>query len=135
MTKLPDHPDWAALGEAMPEYGKHLPWGPFYGVWVKKGMPADVVAKLKDSFSKAADDPKFKEFVVKNELLPMNLTGADALKFANDFIPRRPGCCSMAFRSRPAGVRNPTAVGVAGPGGHESRTIFVNRITTARICQ
>ncbi len=86
--KLPNHPDWAALGEAMPEYNKHLPWGPFYGVWVKKGMPADVVAKLKDSFSKAADDPKFKEFVVKNELLSMNVMGADALKFANDFTSR-----------------------------------------------
>lgn len=86
--KLPNHPEWAALGEAMPEYNKHLPWGPFYGVWVKKGMPADVVAKLKDSFSKAAADAKFSEFVAKNELLPMALVGAEALKFANDFTSR-----------------------------------------------
>ncbi len=86
--KLPNHPDWAALGEAMPEYNKHLPWGPFYGVWVKKGMSAEVVAKLKDSFAKAAEDPKFKEFVAKNEMLPMNLMGAEALKFANDFTSK-----------------------------------------------
>ncbi len=83
--KLPGHPEWPALGEAMPEYNKSLPWGPFYGVWVKKGTPEAVVSKLKDSYSKAAADPKFKDFLARNEMLPMSLVGPDAMKFANEF--------------------------------------------------
>ena len=86
--KLSGHPEWAALGEAMPEYAKHLPWGPFYGVWVRKGVSAEVQAKLKDAFTKAANDPKFQEFVAKNEMLPMNLVDAEALKFASEFTSR-----------------------------------------------
>jgi len=83
--KLAAHADWPALGEAMPEYNSQLPWGPFYGVWVKKGMPAPIVAKLKEAFSKAAVDPKFAGFVAKNEMLTMNLMDKDALDFVDAF--------------------------------------------------
>lgn len=86
--KLTSYPNWPALGEAMPQYKKNLPWGPFYGVWVKKGTPETVLVKLKDAFAKAAQNPKFKEFLAKNEMLPLSLTGADAIKYANDFTSK-----------------------------------------------
>jgi tripartite-type tricarboxylate transporter receptor subunit TctC len=82
---LAAHADWPALGQEMPEYNKQLPWGPFYGVWVKKGTPEPVIAKLKDAFSKAAADPKFVESVANKEMLPLNLMGKAAVDYAAAF--------------------------------------------------
>lgn len=82
VEQLPDVP---AITEIFPEYEKFLPWGPFYGVFVKKGTPADVVAKLTDSFSKAAVDSRFKEFAKNSGGMLINLTGDDAKEYLKKF--------------------------------------------------
>lgn len=44
--RVPQLPDVPAITEMYPDYAKFFSWGPFYGVFVKKGTPADVVQKL-----------------------------------------------------------------------------------------
>ncbi|MFS0574085.1 tripartite tricarboxylate transporter substrate binding protein [Sporosarcina sp. 179-K 3D1 HS] len=80
-TKLDDFPDWPALGEERPEYNKHLPWGPYYGVYVKKDTPQPIVDKLVDSFTKGYKEEEFQEFLKKNATVPMGYTGSEALDF------------------------------------------------------
>lgn len=83
--RVPQLPDVPAITEIYPEYDKYLPWGPFYGVFVKKGTPADVIEKLVDSFSKAASEERFKEFADNSGGRLINLTGDAAREYLDKF--------------------------------------------------
>jgi tripartite-type tricarboxylate transporter receptor subunit TctC len=80
-TKLEDYPDWPALGEEMPEYNKYLPWGPYYGVYVKEGTPEEIVNKLTAAFKTAWESEEFQEFMKQNSLVPLGLSGEEAKEF------------------------------------------------------
>ena len=77
--RLDSLPDWPALGEERPEFKKFLPWGPYYGVYVKKGAPQPVVEKLRGAFQKAWNSDEYKEFLVKRSIFPLGLTGEAAV--------------------------------------------------------
>ena len=83
--RVPQLPDLPCITEVYPEYAQYLPWGPFYGVFVKKGTPADVVAKLSDAFTKAMAEPRFEEYVRNSGGFKNGSTGAEAVKFLEKF--------------------------------------------------
>ncbi len=83
--RVPQLPDVPAITEIDPEYAQFLPWGPFYGVFVKKGTPDDVVATLSSAFSKAMDDPRFEEYVKNSGGFKNGATGAEAVQFLEKF--------------------------------------------------
>jgi len=64
-----------------PAFGKFLPWGPFYGVFVNKDTPETVKQRLTDAFYTGASDPKFQKFVDDFGAIPMNVSGEEADKF------------------------------------------------------
>lgn len=82
VEQLPDIP---AITEIYPEYEKYLPWGPFYGIFVKKDTPTDIIKKLTDAFSKAANDDRFKEFAKNSGGILINLTGDEAKAYLKKF--------------------------------------------------
>lgn len=84
-SRVPQLPDVPAITEIYPEYKQYLPWGPFYGVFVKKGTPADVVAKLTDSFVKASKEARFKTFVSNSGGFELGLTGNAAKQYLTKF--------------------------------------------------
>ncbi len=57
--RVPQLPEVPAITEIYPEYAQYLPWGPFYGVFVKKGTPDDIVKKLSDAFTQAMAEARF----------------------------------------------------------------------------
>ncbi|GHS95472.1 hypothetical protein AGMMS50276_11220 [Synergistales bacterium] len=68
--------------EAFPgEYDSYLPWGAFFGVFVKKGTPSEAQNKLKEAFLKSYNDPRFAEFADKMGGVKLGLTGDDARKY------------------------------------------------------
>ncbi len=82
----PAVPEAKPITEIKPAYKDILKAsGFFYGVWVKKGTPEDVIKKLTDAFSQAFKDPKFQEFYTKNGFMPMGLTGQEAKNFAKEW--------------------------------------------------
>jgi tripartite-type tricarboxylate transporter receptor subunit TctC len=83
--RVPQLPDVPAITEIYPEYAKFLPWGPFYGVFVKKGTPDDVVAKLTDAFLKAAGEQRFKDYLSGVGGIGINLTGNAAKEYLKKF--------------------------------------------------
>ncbi len=83
--RVPQLPDVPAITEIFPEYEQYLPWGPFYGVFVKKGTPADIVAKLSDAFVKAMNEPRFEEYVKNSGGFKNGATGEDAVNFLAKF--------------------------------------------------
>ena len=64
-----------------PEYKKYLPWGPFYGAWVKKDVTEEAKKKLIDAFQKGIKDAKFQDFVKGYGIINMGIYGDEADKF------------------------------------------------------
>lgn len=65
------------------DYRKYLPWGPFYGVFVKKETPDAVKKTLVDAFKKGVEDPKAQEFIKNFGSIYMGISGAEAERFLN----------------------------------------------------
>lgn len=63
------------------EQGVDVAFHTWRGLGLPKGVPADVKAKLADSFKKAMETPDFKEFLKKTSLNPAYLGPDDFSKF------------------------------------------------------
>lgn len=64
-----------------PAYRKFLPWGPYYGVFVRKETPEEAKKKLVEAFKKAAEEEKFQSFLKDFGAVYMGISGAEAEKF------------------------------------------------------
>ncbi|MFZ3582214.1 Bug family tripartite tricarboxylate transporter substrate binding protein [Loktanella sp. DJP18] len=76
--KLPDVP---TIVSANPDYEAYLPWGPFFGIFVKAGTPDDVVAKLTDAYAQASQNPGFLQLMDDRGFTMMNISGEEAQAF------------------------------------------------------
>lgn len=65
-----------------PAFSAYLPWGPFYGVFVKKGTNPDTVKALADAFTKGYSEPAYQQLLSDLHVDPLGLSG-DA---ANEWI-------------------------------------------------
>ena len=78
VEQLPDTP---AITETNPEFADLLPWGPFFGIFAKKGTPDDVVAKLTEAFRAGAENPDFLELMEGRGFRMLSLSGTEAEEF------------------------------------------------------
>ncbi|WP_435258055.1 tripartite tricarboxylate transporter substrate binding protein [Thioclava sp. FR2] len=77
----PQLPEAATIVSTNPEFAKYLPWGPFFGVFVKKGTPDDIVAKLVAAYAEAAKNPEFTALIDGRGFKMLSLSGAEAEAF------------------------------------------------------
>lgn len=77
----PALPDAPTIVSTNPEFADFLPWGPFFGVFVKNGTPDDVVAKLTAAYAEGANNPDFLALMDGRGFKMMNLSGAEADAF------------------------------------------------------
>lgn len=77
-------PDVPTVCEKYPGFEKYLPWGPFYGIFVKKDTPDDIKATLGDAFSSAANDAGYQELLDSYNINYLGYVG-DA---ASEYIAR-----------------------------------------------
>lgn len=78
VEQLPDTP---AITETNPEFADLLPWGPFFGIFVKQGTPDDVVAKLTEAFQAGAENPDFLSLMDGRGFRMLSLSGDEAQDF------------------------------------------------------
>lgn len=82
----PALPDVPCITQIDPKYNSIMKAsGFFYGIFVKKGTPEPVMNKLTEAFKVGYDDPKFQEYVKKNGLTPLGLTGNEAKQFMKEW--------------------------------------------------
>lgn len=81
----PQLPDVPTIVSTNPEFAEMLPWGPFFGVFVKKGTPDDVVAKLVAAYAEAAKVPDFVSLIDGRGFKMLSLSGAEAEAFLADW--------------------------------------------------
>ena len=74
-------PDVPPVTDTLPDLAKFLPWGPFFGVFVKEGTPDDAVAKLTEAYTTGAQADDFKKLMDERGYELMNLSGDDARQF------------------------------------------------------
>lgn len=77
-AKLPEVPTVVSFNEG---YKAYLPWGPFFGVFVKKGTPDDVVAKLTAAYAEGAKNADFVSLMDNRGFSMLSLSGAEAEEF------------------------------------------------------
>lgn len=74
-------PDVPPITQAYPGFADYLPWGPFFGVFVKQGTPDEAVEKLRNAYSEAAAQEDFLQLMDDRGYAPMNITGEEAQEF------------------------------------------------------
>jgi tripartite-type tricarboxylate transporter receptor subunit TctC len=80
-TPIPGLEELPLITQDFPDFGKYLPWGPFYGIWCKRDVADDAKQKLVDAFKKGAADPKFQAFIADFGAVAMNISGEEADNF------------------------------------------------------
>lgn len=101
----------APITQDLPAIGKYLPWGPFYGVFVKREVPDAVKSKLVASFKAAATNPKFVELLTGRGNEVMNISGAEA----DAFLKKWQSVTAWTMQQAGAAKKSPAELGIAKP--------------------
>jgi tripartite-type tricarboxylate transporter receptor subunit TctC len=94
--------------KALPKY---LPWGSWYGVFVKKDTPEPVKAKLVAAFKKAGDNPQYRKMMEGRGTTMLNIGGADAEKF----IKKWQSTTAWLYQNAGTAKVDPATLGIAKP--------------------
>jgi tripartite-type tricarboxylate transporter receptor subunit TctC len=104
-------PDVPPITETLPEIATFLPWGPFYGVFVRRDVPDDVKAKLVDVYATAARDAAFLELMANRGNVIMNISGDEA----DSFLKKWQQVTVWALQDTGAAKVNPEELGIPRP--------------------
>jgi tripartite-type tricarboxylate transporter receptor subunit TctC len=94
--------------KALPKY---LPWGSWYGVFVRKETPDAVKAKLVAAFKKAGDNPQYRKMMEGRGTTMLNIGGAEA----ETFIKKWQSTTAWLYQEAGTAKVNPATLGIAKP--------------------
>ena len=78
-------PDTPPITDALPDLAQYLPWGPFFGVFVKEGTPEEAVEALRNAYGEASQQEEFQTLLDQRGYELMNLSGQEAVDFLNQW--------------------------------------------------
>ena len=104
-------PDVPAITDAIPGMAAFLPWGPFYGVFLKGDAPDDVKATLVSAFDGAAQSDQFKTLMANRGNVIMNISGDEA----SAFLKKWQQVTAWALQDTGAAKVNPQTLGIMRP--------------------
>jgi tripartite-type tricarboxylate transporter receptor subunit TctC len=90
---------------------KYLPWGSWYGVFVKKETPEPVKARLVAAFKKAGDNPQYRKMMEGRGTTMLNLGGAEA----EAFIKKWQSTTAWLYQEAGTAKVNPATLGIPKP--------------------
>jgi tripartite-type tricarboxylate transporter receptor subunit TctC len=94
-----------------PDFGRYLPWGPFYGIFVKRDVPADVKARLVEAFEQGAATPEFQALMTERGNVMMNISGDEA----DAFLERWQSVTAWLLQDAGAAKVSPEEFGIPRP--------------------
>ena len=104
-------PDVPPITKDFPDMAKYLPWGPFYGVFVKADTPDSVKAKLTEAFRKGAEAEAFTTLMANRGNIVMNISGAEA----DTFLKKWQSVTTWVLHDAGATKASPEEFGIARP--------------------
>ena len=84
-STVPVMPEVPLVTGEYPGFGKYLPWGPFYGVFVKLGTDAAIQKKLSDAFLAASKEAGYQNVLTNFNINYLGLSGAEAGKYISNW--------------------------------------------------
>ena len=81
----PAMPEVPLITAEYPDFEQYMPWGPFYGVFVKKGTDQAIIDKLGEAFKKAYEDPAYQEQLANTNVNALGLTGSEAKEYMKNW--------------------------------------------------
>ena len=104
-------PEAPAITDAIPEMANFLPWGPFYGVFVREDTSDDVVETLTAAFTTAAKNETFTTLMANRGNIVMNMSGDEA----KDFLVKWQQVTAWALQDTGAAKVSPADLGIPRP--------------------
>jgi tripartite-type tricarboxylate transporter receptor subunit TctC len=104
-------PSATPITDEYPEFARYLPWGPFYGVFVKRDTAEPVKEVLTEAFRNAALNPKFREIMESRGNVMMNISGDEA----DRFVTKWRSVSSWVLQEAGAAKVSPARFGIARP--------------------
>lgn len=77
--------DVPVVTDEYPDFTQYLPWGPFYGIFVKKGTDAGIQEVLSNAFSTAFQDQSYQDVLASFHINAMGYTGDEAAQYLADW--------------------------------------------------
>lgn len=77
--------DVPVVTDEYPDFAQYLPWGPFYGVFVKEGTDPAIEEKLSAAFTEAFADPSYQEVLTNFHINPMGVSGDEAKTYLTNW--------------------------------------------------
>lgn len=75
---VPEMDSIPLITDDFPDFTAFLPWGPFYGVFVRKGTDPDIRKILSDTFEKAYASDSYQILLKNRHINALGITGDDA---------------------------------------------------------
>lgn len=94
-----------------PEFGRYLPWGPFYGIFVKRDVPDEAKTKLVAAFKEGAQTPEFQQLMTDSGNVMMNISGDEA----DEFLKKWQSVTSWLLEDAGAAKVSPEEFGIPRP--------------------
>jgi tripartite-type tricarboxylate transporter receptor subunit TctC len=82
VSELPEIP---LITAEYPDFAQYMPWGPFYGIFVKTGTDQAIIDTLAAAFEEAYKDATYQTQLETSNINPLGLTGADATAYLKDW--------------------------------------------------
>ncbi len=83
--ELEELPGVPPITEALPDIESFLPWGPFWGVFVRKDTPDEIKTILEDAYQQAVASEGFQEFLENFGGVTLNLSGEEAQQYLDNW--------------------------------------------------
>lgn len=109
--ELPTLPGVAPITRDFPDFAKYLPWGPFYGVFVKRDAPDAAKATLAAAFKEGASTAQFVELMEGRGNIMMNIAGEEA----DDFLRKWQSITTWVLHEAGATKASPEKFGIPKP--------------------
>ena len=87
-TEIPDTEGIPPIGKIKTELAPYLPYGPYFGLFVHKDTPANVMRVLEKGMDTAVKDPRWIEYTKKMYLPRIDVSGNAAVKYLEEWTSR-----------------------------------------------
>jgi tripartite-type tricarboxylate transporter receptor subunit TctC len=104
-------PGVAPITADLPGMARLLPWGPFYGVWVRRDVPEAARTRLVAAFREAAASEAFTTLMRNAGNIMMNISGDEA----DAFLRRWQSITAWTLQEAGAARRSPAEFGIPRP--------------------
>ncbi len=104
-------PGVPAITDEFPDLAALLPWGPFYGVFVRNETPDEIKTTLADAFAAAAETEDFQRLMAERTNIVMNVSGDEARAFLDQWQ----SATTWAIFDAGAAERSPEDFGIPRP--------------------